>query len=172
MPTSNGQVTSRDIRQTAVKTLHIKDVAVTEPKLADLAVTLEKHNEPVHVAAFESNPGLGTVLTSLPVQLATITLDIPTWVGQLSVMASGYVNGLNDSGGDQNLFASVQINDSNDGHGFTTVPDTDWGQAVHFEDADLAAPGSTVEVSIYGHVSAGTTSNSVAAVWGVVIGTR
>ncbi len=173
MPISNGQVGSRDIRQAAVKTLHVSDDAITTPKIEDLAVTFpDKIDAPTHIAVFESNPGLGATLTDIPQELASITVDIPTWVGQIFVLASGYVQGDNDDGTERRLFASVQINDNFDGAGFTSVPNGNWGQAIHFEETALTQAGSTIQVSIYGWLSGGTFGNSLAAVWGVVLGQR
>jgi hypothetical protein len=172
-PTSNGQVTSRDLRQQSIKTLHIVDEAVTTPKIPDLAITYpDKLEEPLHIQVFESEPGIDVGLTTTPQELTSVTVDIPAWVGQVFVLTQGFVESLNSGGGDHLLAASVRVNDEFDGAGFATVVGGDWGQAIHFEEAALAAPGSSIEVSIYGHISSGTSSNDFSGVWGLVLGQR
>ncbi len=78
MPTSNGQVTARDIRQKAVKSLHIFDANVTTSKIADLAVTLEKNAEVIDWEVGENQAQNVTINTTFTAH-ASVDIDIPAW---------------------------------------------------------------------------------------------
>lgn len=172
MPTSNGQVTTRDIRRDAIVETLIRDEAIATAKLANLAVTVGKTDEPLFVTAVESEPFINPTLTTIETEQATVTVDVPSWVSQVSVFAIANCQMSNSSGGDQNLAVSARVNDSDDGGRVMTVINNDIGSLDHFEAADLLVPGTSVDVSVYAWLSTGTNSANNGAVWAIVIGTR
>jgi len=85
MPTSNGQVSSRDIRQKAIKTLHIVDESIATAKLANLAVTVAKNETVVDWEwvnpNFEQNVTINTTWTVHN----TLDIDVPSWAGIMAL---------------------------------------------------------------------------------------
>ena len=172
MPTSNGQVTTRDIRRDSIVTTLLHDDAVSTAKLVDLAVTVGKTDEPVFVTAVESNPFSDESLTTTLTEVATITIDVPSWVAQVSVFAIANAQMTNSSGGAQAINASAQVNDSLSGARTQSVVDGTVGSVDHVSAVDLIVPGTSVDVSVYASVSTGTNSVNNGAVWAIVVGTR
>lgn len=82
--TSNGQITSRDIRQDAVKTLHIVDNNIVTESLADLAVTVAKNNT---VIDWDVNIGKAhnVSITTSWVAHASTTVSVPSWATEMAL---------------------------------------------------------------------------------------
>lgn len=174
MPTSNGLVTSRDIRQNSVKSIHILDEAVTTAKIPDLAITYpDKIDVPTWTYVFESEPGIDVSLSSTETEYASAVIDIPAWVNQVSVLATGIVAINNSSGGDLNVYASVRIDGSDDGNFRSTVINGDIGQVIHMEEGSLfGVAGSSITISLYSFLDSGTNAVNKGAIWGMAVGGR
>ncbi len=172
MPTSNGQVGSRDIRQAAVQTFHLTDDLVTEPKLLDLSVSVDKNNALTFVIAEESEGFHNITLTSTVLELSSFTVTIPSWVGVIHIFAIATLQLTNTSGSDVNGQVSCRVNDELDGTGDHTIINGDTGRLHHVEAVSISTPGSTVQVSNYAHVSSGTSTSNNGRVYGIVLGER
>ncbi len=172
MPTSNGQVTARDIRQQAVRTLHLTDLNITEPKLNDLAVTVDKNSAPTFVIAEESEGFHNITLTSTVLELSSFTVTIPSWVGIIHLFAIANLQLTNSSGSDVNGRVECRVNDEFDGQGTHTIITGDTGRLFHVEAVSISMPGSTVQISNYSGLSTGTNTSNNGRVYGVVLGER
>lgn len=155
-PTSNGQITGRDIRQASIRTLHLLDKNVTEPKLADLAVTIDKSEVVVDFASAQDFAQNVTLDTTLRNQV-TAVLDVPSWAGLatvtglLSLQVSGTV-------GDFNVSAAVVIADTAEPGNFATqaMKNGETHQVIRANVLSLSAPGSTLSVYGWAYITAGT----------------
>ena len=178
MPTSNGQVSSRDIRQAAVKSLHIGDDNVTTPKIADLAVTFpDKIDDPFYTAVGESARFHNVALTTTLTEQAVLSFVIPAWVNQIFIFAISTAQMTNSSGGDQQIVVSTGFEGtSSEDRGQRqnqTVPDNDVGSVVHVQTfATAGVAGSTVTVEVLALVSPGTNSSNNGEVNAILVGTR
>ena len=172
MPTSNGQIGSRDIRQAAVRTSHLSDDLITEPKLLDLAVTVDKNNAPTFVFTDESEGFHNITLTTTVTELSSFTVTIPSWVGVIHVFAIAEIQISNSSGGTQAMLIQCRVNDEFDGQGQHNVSNNETGKTFHPEAVSISLPGSTVQISIYAGVSTGTNTSNAGRVYGIVLGER
>lgn len=172
MPTSNGQITGRMIRQRAIAEENLADASVATAKLADTAVTVAKTDEPVWVVAVEAEPFINPTLTTDWQELAWVDITIPSWVGQVTVFAIANVQVSNTSGSTVNVSVSCRIDDNDDGARTGSVANNETLSIDHVEAFSLAAPGSTVQASVYARVNSGTNSSNNGTVWAIVIGTR
>ena len=172
MPTSNGQITRRDIRQAAVQTSHLTDDLITEPKLLDLAVSVDKNNAPSFVFANESNGFHNITLTTTVTEVSSFTVTIPSWVGIIHVFAIATLQLTNTSGSDVNGLVSCRVNDELDGTGDQTIINGDTGRVHHVEAVSISTPGSTVQISNYSGLSSGTNTSNNGRVYGIVLGER
>lgn len=159
MPTSNGQITSRDIRQKAVKTLHIVDENVVEDKIADLAVTTAKIEDYVDLASSQDYVG-GVGLTTSWQNTATATIDVPAWADQLTIYGTYFTRII--AGSDQELYLAVQIDNANTPTGLGAGGAADSGEretVYHPFSTQLSGvAGSTVSVYGFSRVSTGSTT--------------
>ena len=178
MPTSNGQVTSRDIRQAAVKTLHIDDDSVTAPKILDLAVTFpDKIDDPFYMAIGESARFHNVALTTTLTQQAVLSFSVPAWVNQVFLFSVSTAQMTNSSGGDQQIVVATGFegapSESRSLRQNQTVPDNDVGSVAHVQTfATAGVAGATVTVEIHALVSPGTNSSNNGEVNAILIGTR
>ena len=172
MPTSNGQVGSRDIRQKAVKRSHVFPAAIDTPELADMAATVDKVENPIFVFAGESEPFTNPTLTTTHTEQTSLDVTIPSWVGVIHVFGVANVQMANSSGGDQSLNVSCRVNDEDDGARSMTTLNGDTGSLDHFEAVSISAPGSTVQISVYAWVQSGTNAANNGGVWAIVLGER
>ncbi len=172
MPTSNGQVTARDIRQQAVRTLHLTDLNVTEPKLADLSVTVDKAAAPSFVFAGESPGFHNAALTTTAQELDSLTVNVPSWVGVIHVFGVANSQFTNSSGGNQQLNVSCRVNDEDDGARSSSVANGFVLSHDHHEAVSISIPGSTVQISNYTWMGSGTNSSNNGHVYVVVLGER
>ena len=172
MPTSNGQVGSRDIRQKAIKTSHVFPAAIDTTELADLAASVDKVEDPIFVLAGESEPFINPTLTTTHTEQASMDVTIPSWVGLIHVFGVANVQMANSSGGDQNLNVSCRVNDEDDGARSMTTLNGDTGSLDHFESVSISTPGSTVQISVYAWVQSGTNAANNGTVWAIVLGER
>ena len=172
MPTSNGQVGSRDIRQKAIKNSHVFPAAIDTAELADMSATVNKVEDPTFVFAGESEPFSDASLTTTFQELTSIDVTIPSWVGLIHVF--GIANALmnNSSGGNQGLNVSCRVNDEDDGSRRQDVVTGTVGTVHHVEAVSISTPGSTVQISAYVSLTTGTNSGNNGAVWVVVLGER
>lgn len=179
MPISNGQITGRDIRQKAIKQPHIFPAAIGTTELDDRAVTVEKTSDPVFVTAPVDDVGVGTDLGALlPIGsvINSITVTIPSWVGQLSVFVFMRLQIRNDSGGGFNGAVAIGVNDDVfEGGSQATVDDNETGLITLAQSVDLASPGSTITIDGFGGSGVGssnTPNNFASRLNAIVIGTR
>ena len=179
MPTSNGLITARDIRQKAVKSLHIVDANVTTSKIADLAVTFpDKIDDPFYVAVGESALFHNAALTTTFTEQAALSFAIPAWVNQIFVFAISTAQITNTSGSDQQIRVSTGFggtsNDSNVGDRQThTVPNNDVGSVAHVQTfATTGVAGSTFTVEVLARVDPSTNSINNGEFNAFLLGTR
>ncbi len=176
MPTSNGQVGSRDIRQNAVRQLHVFPAAIGTTELVDLGATIAKVAEPSFVFVGESARFHSVTLTTTNTQLSQLTVTIPTFVGRIFVMAIASAQMTNTSGGAVDLIVSATANgaeavgsaDRQQGQ----VVDNSTGSLVHVFTTTLSTPGSTVTAEVWARVSSGTNTSNNGEVNVVVLGER
>ena len=172
MPTSNGQVGRYDIRQQAITEPALRDAIISTAKLQTLAVTIEKTDDPVFSYAVESEPFHNPTLTTTPTLQTSVSVALPTWVGQVSVFAVANVQMSNSSGANKNVIVEARINGEYSGGRQMTVADGTTGSLDHFTVFDVAAPGSTVTAEVWVWVNSGTNSANNGACWTFVLGTR
>ena len=174
MPTSNGQVTGRDIRQKAIKQSHVFPAAIDTTELAGLAVTVDKTDDPQFVGVGESDRFHDVSLTTTLTERASFTVTIPSWVGQIFVLAIGGAQFTNSSGSTQSIIAEVTINGD---PSITTgtqqgIPTGITASVTDVAVAAVATPGSTVTIGVNVKVSPGTNSSNNGEVHAIVTGTR
>ena len=176
MPTSNGQITARDIRQKAVKSLHILDANVTTPKIADLAVTFpDKIDDPFYVAVGASARFHNVALTSTVAEYASLAFAIPAWVDQIFILAISTAQITNSSGGQQDLVILTGFEGVGppDDAQQTAVLDGDVGSITHVQTfATGGVAGSTFTVEIWAKVTTSTNSSNNGEVNAFLVGTR
>lgn len=175
MPTSNGQVTSRDIRQNAVKTLHLLDEAVTTAKIPDLAVTFpDKIDSPIWSAAFGALLFHNVSLTTTPTVFGSVDIDIPAWVDQVAIFAVGVFQITNTSGAEVSVFPGIEIDGDVVGGQTHEIPDSSTKTVGPILDTQNSAgvAGSTITVSMEVFLSTGTNSANFGRIAGIAVGTR
>lgn len=172
MPTSNGQINARDIRQKAIKALHMTADSVQTAAIEALAVTEAKIEDPVWTYAAEAPTVAGVALTTTATEWISHIIDVPSWVGTISILSIGTLQPRNSSGGVQGYRLSVRYNDIQSGLASGDVPDGSIGGVFHFESLQLSSPGSTVQVSVYAHTATGTNSDNFLALDIIAFGVR
>ena len=175
MPTSNGQVTSRDIRQQAIKTLHILDDAVATAKIPNLAVTFpDKIDDPIWATTAISESYTNASLTTTPQEIGSLSVAVPAWVDQVAVFALADIQIGAGSTSPQGIVLSTRIDDSNNGANQHDVTTGTTINLSHPQSANLVGvAGSTFTVNIYAWTSTGTNSSSNnGRVHVVAVGTR
>ena len=172
MPTSNGQVGSRDIRQKAIKQSHVFPAAIDTLELADLAVTVDKANDPLFGFAGEGDPWSNETLTTTDQELSSLTVDIPTWVGRIFVTGIALFQLTNTSGSDVLMTVSCRVNDADNFRASHEAVNNQTQVVTHFEVVGLSAPGSSVKISTYAKISTGTNTANQGRVWANVLGER
>lgn len=160
------------IRQGTISANNLAAASVETAKLAAQAVTIEKTDEPVWSYAVESNPFFDVSLTTTPQECTSVDIAVPSWVGNLTVFAIANAQMRNTSGGDQGLVVSCRINDNDDGGRLTTAANNTTVSLHHVEAFSVAAPGSTIQASVYAWVASSTNSDNSGAVWAICLGTR
>jgi len=174
VPTSNGQVTSRDIRQKAVKTIHVVDGSITTPKIPDLAITFpDKIDDPIWSTAFGDRLFSNETIDTTPTSYGSLSVDIPSWVDQIAVFALGHFQLTNTSGGDVLMSMGIEIDgEVQGGHSHEAVNN----QTQVMSDARIAnligVAGSSITVDMEVSISTGTNSSNGATINGIIVGTR
>lgn len=171
---SEGQipVSGLDIRQTTVKTQHLVDLQVTTPKIADVAVTIEKTDEPVWVRDVFTQGITNSALTTTLADIITETFDIPAWVGRVSVAAHARIQPRNTSGGVQGYALQVAFNGSGIGAATGDVPNGSIGEVTNPTAFTMTTPGATLEVTCRARTTTGTNSENVTVMIVSMIGIR
>ncbi len=170
MPTSNGQVTARDIREKAVKTFHIVDDNVTTSKLTDLAVTVDKNNTMIDFDAETSSVSNVTINTT-ETQHLTVDVTVPAW----STLALWVVDAslqVTTVGALELRYRIVIGDDGNPtGAGFAQTVPASSTQSIHPQESikQSVTPSSTVTVGLWAWVdSSSNASNQLALRPGVI----
>lgn len=151
-------ISGLDIRRSAIRTPHLVDLTVTTPKIADVAVTIEKTDEPVWVYVAEPSPVVDFTLTTTQQEIISHTITIPSWVGTVSVYAQMRLQITNSSGATQGIEAQTRFNDVASGGATDDVANGTIGGSVKAEVFELSSPGASIEVSAYGRVRNGTSN--------------
>lgn len=161
MPTSNGQVQSRDLQRGLLKNVHFPESALIESDfIQDQAVTFpDKIDDPTAVESFEDYVG-GVGLTTSWQNTATATLDIPAWADSVTIFGTYFTRII--AGSNQELFLAVLANDPNvpAGAGAGGAADSGERETVYhpFSFALTGVAGSTLSVYGYALVSTGSTT--------------
>lgn len=174
MPTSNGQVGSRDIRQAAIKTVHIVDEAVTTPKIPDLAVTFpDKLDDPIWSTGFYESLWSNETLVDGVFSSWTTTLDVPAWIDSVTVIAIATAGIVNTSGSDNLLSISILIDGNRRSVGNHEAINNQSQIATIAYGADLSGvAGSSVSVGIEVLVQGANSTSNAGRISGVLIGRR
>ena len=175
MPTSNGQITSRDLRKEIIKTPHIRDEQVTTGKIPDLAITFpDKIDDPIWVDVAYDIALLNESLTTTPQTFDGPTLTVPAWVDNISVLFIGTFQMTNSSGGNQNAIMDVDLDGSEAGGGVTfTLANNATNNFTLSQVASLnGVSGSTVTSKMDAWLSTGTNSSNFGVMSIIGIGTR
>jgi hypothetical protein len=157
MPTSNGQWTTRDIRQAAITETLLRDNAVATAKLADVSVTVAKTDEPVS-AATDYKVAANTTLDTTWRNPIVVTLDVPTWSGLVVATAISDLQ-VSASGGNADVNLMVEINDdATPESGLTREMDTTVSPGgMHLSRFEqFSNPGATVSAYVWFRVGGGT----------------
>ena len=173
-PVSNGQVGRYDIRRGAVVETTIRDNAVATAKIPDLAVTFpDKIDDPFwNHAEYKTLAHNSTVTTTLG-SLGALSFDVPAWVDSVTVFAVGNFQVSNSSGGTISAFARIEILDDVPGVYTTTVPNNQTAIIpIHRAASFVGVAGSTLEVDLSASVSTGSNSTNFGTLQISVIGTR
>jgi len=148
MPTSNGQITARDIRQKAIETGHLIDENVTTDKLADLAVTDTKNNTLIDFDAqtgFASNVTLNTTET----QHVEVDVDVPAWANLALWVVDSSIQ-VSVGGSAVTMIYRIVVGDDGSltGSGFARTLAANQTDSIHPQESikQSVTPGSTVSV--------------------------
>ena len=172
MPTSNGQVGSRDIRQNAVRQLHVFPAAIDTAELADLAASIDKVEDPIFVFAGEGNGFRNVTVNTTFTELDSLTVTIPSFVGIIHVFAIAYFQLSNSSGSKTLMAVSCRVNDEDDGGHSHDVSNNETAVMTHTEAVSISTPGSTVKISNYPQIGAGTNTSNQGRTYAIVLGER
>lgn len=161
MPTSNGQVTARDIRQSAVKTLHLRDEAVATAKIEDLAVTVDKNYTMVDFDNVIDVAANASITTSW-LQFATTDIDVPAWATRALFIV--HMNlGLSITTSKTLNFTSIIDDEGQEPLSWRAnyVTATGWRQTTHTRTSKrTVTPGSTITVGGWIKCTSGSNSNN------------
>jgi hypothetical protein len=133
MQASNGQISSRDIRQKAIHATHVRDSAILTAAIADVAVTTEKLEDPPWSFGQQAPNVADLSLTTTYTEGASLTIDIPAWVGILTILAIGRLQATNNSGGTQRFLCSTRLNGLDSGASSINIVDTLHAATIHTE---------------------------------------
>lgn len=169
-------VSGLDIRQTTIKTPHLIDESVTTAKIADVAVTVEKTDEPTWTDTLFVGGTPDASLSTSFTELASVSFDIPSWVGLVAAKAFAYIRMANSSGGTQAVHSVIRFNGedptASSGSQFTDIASGLTGLLVDFTIFALSAPGATFSVELWGKVGSGTNSGNISQLSVELIGVR
>jgi hypothetical protein len=171
MPISNGQITSRDIRQNAIKPIHVFPAAIDTAELADLAVTVDKNNTMV---AFDAETGSVSNVTidTTETQQVSVDVTVPAWATLALWVVDSSIQ-VTTGGSALTLHYRIVVDDSGvaDGTGFTQTLPASATQSIHPQESVKATvtPSSTVTVGLWAWVdSSSNASNQLALRPGVI----
>jgi hypothetical protein len=165
-------VTADKVAANAIVTDSIVAANVTTAKINDQAVDIQRMLNPVHVDALESDVVGDASLTTTATKIASATFSIPSWVGEVAVMAFAYTQFTNGSGANQGVVSSARIGGLDDGGAQQDAANATTASALHVDERTISAPGSTLEVANYVKTSTGTNGSNQNTVWGFLAGVR
>lgn len=171
---SEGQipVSGLDIRHRAITTPHVVDSAVTTPKIADVAVTVGKTDEPVWNKVLESPLKVDVALTTTQTEHHSLTFDIPSWVGTVTLQCVGVMRIRNTSGGAQGFQIVVWINGAETFGGWSDAVNNGVMTVLTAPMQSISTPGATVQVTATLKVISGTNSENASQLRVHAIGVR
>jgi len=162
MPISNGQVTARDIRQKAVKTLHLVDDNVTTAKLDDDAVTVAKSIAVSSYAEDFDAAGNATIDTT-ETQHLTVDTDVPAWatIGLFFIDTSIQVT---VGGSDLTIYFRTQLDDDGVANGSGNANELPASGTRYTSAPDIkkrtVSPGSTITTGLWVWTPSGSNSSN------------
>lgn len=139
------------------------DESVGTRQLEDLAVTIGKQSDPLSIVAGTTKKWSNEPLTTSLTEITTVDIAVPSWAGNAFIYATARFQISNSSGGNQNCYCILDLNDvvSNDSStSEITVANNETGVVPMFLGFGLTSPGSTVTVRVRAKVSTGTNSSN------------
>jgi len=174
MPTSNGQVNTFDIRRGAVVETTIRDEAVTTGKIPDLAVTFpDKIDDPIWVHGEQGDFWSGGTLDTNRTEFGQFSVDIPSWVDNISVFVTGDIQFTNDTGGSRLVSIKAAIDSETYDTNQDTVANGDTVSVYHTQIVSLiGVAGSTITVGAVCFLDSSSSTNHNGNVRVLIVGTR
>ena len=175
MPDIHGNITAGDLAQGLVQGYHLRDEAVSTAKIPDLAVTFpDKIDDPIWVDVAYDLAMLNESLTTSVQTFDGPTLTIPAWVDQITVVVTGTFQMTNSSGGNQNAIMDVDVGGAESGGAVTfTIVNNATNNFSLTQVASLTGvAGSTLTTHMDAWLSTGTNSANFAVMSVLGIGTR
>jgi hypothetical protein len=153
--------------------LHLRDEAITEPKLASLAVSVEKTEEPVWVSRGSTFAVQNLALTTTTITALTSTVTIPAWVGEVTALVVARLAAANGSGALQDFIIDIGYNGINfPGGAQVSIAIGANGELVLPWSFSLSAPGTSLDLNVFARTLTGTnSSNQVRMSW-IMVGVR
>lgn len=172
MPTSNGQITSRDLRKGLLASSHFpSDPLVETGFIQDLAVTFpDKIDDPIWVTTFGTFTASNETITTTRTTFVSEVVDVPAWVDQVSVFLFGALQASTSS---TQLLNIATIVDGVGGGGTSHEAQSQTQITFDVTVANLAGvAGSSITVELEAFVSSGTNASNQMYLYGFVVGQR
>ena len=161
-------VTTAKIDELAVTNAEIANGTITNAEIANATITkLQIGDQEVDWTMDDGLSQNATLDTTKRHQL-DVSVSIPSWAGEVLIFGTGSIQ-VTNAASDYNLAVSILVDDASTPSGGTTTSIlggytmTGYEQFAHV----ITAPGSTVEVRLWGWLSAGTNS---ANAWALKMG--
>ena len=160
-------VTTAKIDELAVTNAEIANATITKLQIGDQEVDIQRMLDPVDWTMDDGLSQNATLDTTKRHQL-DVSVSIPSWAGEVLIFGTGSIQ-VTNAASDYNLAVSILVDDASTPSGGTTTSIlggytmTGYEQFAHV----ITAPGSTVEVRLWGWLSAGTNS---ANAWALKMG--
>jgi hypothetical protein len=172
----NGAVHTRVLADGAVETPKIASLAVTNAKIARLAVTdavianatitklkigdqevdIQRMLDPVDFTRERANASNQTLDSTWRYQ-ADVNISVPTWAGEMLLVAQGAVQ-LSGVGGNALVLARLKLDDSatpTSGHAVSVISG-ETTSVGEFDSAIIVSPASTINTRLWAQVFSGT----------------
>lgn len=176
VPTSNGQVTGRDLRQKLLRSNHFPTDPVVETDfIQDLAVTFpDKIDAPIWSHAFGTHAAFSNESLSTTFQtFKDLTVDVPAWVDQVAVFAVGRFQITNTSGAEVAVYPGIEIDGEVQGGVTFEVPDSSTKSMMMFRVSNLSGvAGASFTITMEVALSTGTNSANFGLIGGIAVGGR
>ena len=163
-----------ELTKGVVEEQHIKDEAVATAKIPDLAVTFpDKIDNPIWVTAFGTFTASNVSITTTETTQISETVDVPAWVDQVSVFLVGILQLTNTSGSNYDAIFATFADGVGGGGIQQNFPNNENTSMVDATVANLAGvAGSSITVEATSRLSSGTNSSNQHYVYGFAVGLR